>query len=144
MSEFYISRNKLLSLFIDQLMAHKGVGNLNLDEQRQLKAKLEQRLDYSIQEAMIDALSDEKLAELDKRLDEGMTDEELELFFEYNSPEVEMKSVLAEVLENFREEYLSSAPEVGAAVEAEPAEVASQVEQMIVPGGLLSDLEGGF
>lgn len=144
MSEFYISRNKLLSLYVDQLMAHKGVGSLNLDEQKQLKAKLEQKLDYSIQEAMIDALSNEKLEELDRRLDEGMTDEELELFFEYNSPEVEMKSVLADVLEKFSEDYLSSAPEVGAAPEAGPMEVASQVEQMVVPGGLLSDFEGGF
>ncbi len=143
MSEFYISRNKLLSLYIDQLMAHKGVGNLNLDEQKQLKAKLEQKLDYSIQEAMIDALSTEKLEELDRRLDEGMTDEELELFFEYNSPEVEMQSVLADVLENFRDEYLASAPEVGAVPEAEPGEVAEQVGQMI-PGELIGSLEGGF
>lgn len=136
MPEFQISNNKLLSLFVDRLMADKGAGALGLDEQRALKTKLMRKLDRDIQEAMLDALPDERLEELDRRLDEGMTDEELELFFEYNSPEVEMKLIITRTLERFREDYLTTGAEGEAETEA--------LEAMMVPGVLIGDLEGGF
>lgn len=137
MPEFKISKNKLLTLFVDRMMVDKGIDGMSLGEQADLRQALAKELDTEIQSAMLEALSIEQLEELDRRLDDGMTDEELELFFEY-SEGVDFQAVVSGAMERFRAAYLGSKAVVEEIVEIESDEDGT------MPSVLIGDLEGAY
>lgn len=134
MPEFKLSKNKLLTLFVDRMMVDKGVDGMSLGEQADLRTALAKELDTEIQSAMLDALSLEQLEELDRRLDDGMTDEELELFFEY-SEGVDFQKVIKDAMERFRDAYLGKKSE----------DVAEELDtDDAMPSSLIGDLEVAY
>lgn len=143
MPEFKVTKNKLLSLFIDRMMVDKGVDGMSLGEQADLRKALAAELDTQIQSAMLEALPEEKLVELDKQLDGGMTDEELELFFEYSAG-VDFQSVIKDAMERFRKAYLGETSEVAATEETAEVESEEEAESAVAPGILMTDVQGAF
>lgn len=93
------TKDSVISEFIDRMMAEKGV-NADLGE----KARLEQELGNRIDESVVNALSDEQLITLDQQLDAGISDEDLERFFENSG--IDFAEVVKNTAENFRLAYL--------------------------------------
>jgi len=97
------TKAKIINVFVDKMMADKGVEDEALREQ--LKVKLEEQ----IEQAMIRALSDEKLVELDVMLDNGVSDEELEVFFD--GAGVNYEQVVEQTMAAFRKAFLAEGAE---------------------------------
>lgn len=72
---------QIIDEYLNRLMAEKGASALGAEEQAKMRAELEQKLEEKIGRAMINALPDAKLIELEQLLDMGAADEVMEKFF---------------------------------------------------------------
>ena len=98
------TQENTVDVFVESLIAEKGL--TNAANREQIKTELQERVIERTEEAMLKTLPDEKLIELERKLDEGMSDDDLEKFFlnagvDYN-PAVEqaMMKLKAELLGN--------------------------------------------
>lgn len=99
-----LTKGKVINVFVDKMMADKGVNDAGLKEQ------LETKLEEQIEQAMIRALPDEKLTELEGMLDREASDEEIEAFFE--GAGVDFQGAVEQTMAAFREAFLNSGAEV--------------------------------
>ncbi len=103
MPEVKPTKDGLLTAYVNKMMKDKGLEGEMYDQlRRQLKEKLEEQ----VEEAMVRMLPDEKLVELDTKLDAGMTDEELEGFFE--GAGVNMEAAAEQAMVAFRNAFMTS------------------------------------
>ncbi len=98
---------QIIDEYLDRLMAEKGAGALDVAEQEKMRAELEQKLEEKIGRAMIDALPDAKLIELEQLLDMGAADEVLEKFF--TEAQVDYAEATKAATEEFTREELGGA-----------------------------------
>lgn len=99
-----ITQGMVLNAFIDKMLAATGQTKTNPDEQRALREKLRLQLEDEINRAMIKALPDAKLVELNQMLDrEETSDEAIEKLFEEAG--VDYQKVVEGAMAGFAENY---------------------------------------
>ena len=103
MPENKLNDEKVLQMFVDRLIADKGGDMLDAKQKETLQGELMAELDERMQQAMIRALPDAKLMELEKMLDADASDEEIESFF--MSAGVDFDPEIRKVFEAFRTDY---------------------------------------
>lgn len=103
MPEVKPTKDGLLTAYVNKMMKDKG---LEGEAYEQLRRQLREKLEEQVEEAMIRMLPDEKLMELDAKLDAGMTDEELEAFFE--GAGVNLESAAEQAMVAFRNAFMAS------------------------------------
>lgn len=97
------TKAKLINVFVDKMMADKGVSGAAL------KDRLKTELDERVEQAMVRALPDEKLVELDGMLDSDVSDDEIEKFFKESG--VNFVEVVERTMAEFRKSFLSDSVE---------------------------------
>lgn len=103
MPEVKPTKDGLLTAYVNKMMKEKG---LEGEQYEQLRRQLKEKLEEQVEEAMIRMLSDEQLLELDARLDEGMSDEELEGFFE--GAGVNLEAAAEQAMVSFKSAFMAS------------------------------------
>lgn len=103
MPENKLNDEKVLRMFVDRLIADKGGDTFDVKQKETLEAELMEELDGRIQQAMIRALTDAKLMELEKLLDADAPDEEIEKFFE--NAGVDFDPAIRKAMDAFRTDY---------------------------------------
>ncbi len=109
MPETNLSDEKVLEIFVDNMITDKGV-QVDAAQREALRQQLVTELNGTISQAIVMALPDEKAIELDQKIDAGMPDDEVESFF-MNSG-IDFEAVTGAAMKHFRMAYL------GAGVEA--------------------------
>lgn len=105
MPESKLTDTKMLVVFVDKLLADKGL-ELEADERQRLRAKLLSEIDEAIEQAIIRSLPDEKLAELSTLTEQpNVADEAIEAVF--NGAGVDFQVVVMQTMTDFRERFLS-------------------------------------
>lgn len=102
MPKVRITQDKLLTAFVDRMLEDKGVKSADRRELVEQRRKLMEELEQYVNVAVIEALPDEKFLLLEKRLEEGVDDDELDEIFEG----VDYLPVAQKAMVEFREEYL--------------------------------------
>ncbi len=93
--------------FIDQMMLERNLLTGDQQQNQQLRAELSAQLDQAIQRSVLEALPDEKLAELSQMLDRGdISDDEIEKFFD--DAGVDYTQAVARAIEDFRANYINT------------------------------------
>jgi len=103
MPENKLNDEKVLAMFVDRLIADKGGDTLDAKQKETLQRELLEELDERIQQAMIRALPDAKLMELEKLLDEDAPDEEIEGFFK--GADADFDPAIRKAMDEFRTDY---------------------------------------
>lgn len=103
MPENKLNDEKVLAMFVDRLIADKGGDTLDAKQKETLQKELLEELDERIQQAMIRALPDAKLMELEKLLDEDAPDEEIESFFK--GADADFDPAIRKAMDEFRTDY---------------------------------------
>lgn len=103
MPENKLNDEKVLAMFVDRLIADKGGDTLDAKQKETLQKELLEELDERIQQAMIRALPDAKLMELEKLLDEDAPDEEIEGFFK--GADADFDPAIRKAMDEFRTDY---------------------------------------
>lgn len=103
MPENKLNDEKVLAMFVDRLIADKGGDTLDAKQKETLQRELLEELDERIQQAMIRALPDAKLMELEKLLDEDALDEEIEGFFK--GADADFDPAIRKAMDEFRTDY---------------------------------------
>lgn len=106
MPRFTLTKERVLSAFVNQMIADKGLTTLGQPEKTKLKAKILDELNSQLERAIIAALPDEKLAQLSDLLDADtkVTDEQIEGIFRGHEEKYEI--VVAQTMKAFRMEFL--------------------------------------
>ncbi len=123
MPETKLNDEKVLRMFVDRLIAEKGGESLEAKQKETLQGELLEELDERIQQAMVRALPDAKLMELEKLLDAEAPDEEIESFF--SGAGVDFNPALKKVMSDFQNDYFTDKVKVSVKTKwtAKPAEV---------------------
>lgn len=103
MPEMKISDERVLVAFVDKMITDKNA-LVTQQERTALYRVLREQLNVKIEQAMLSALSDEELLKLNKMLDEGASDEEVEALF--NDSEADFAGAIERALTELRTEYL--------------------------------------
>lgn len=103
MPEMKISDERVLMAFVDKMITDKNA-LVTQRERTALYRVLREQLNVKIEQAMLSALSDEELLKLNKMLDEGASDEEVEALF--NGSEADFAGAVEQALTELRTEYL--------------------------------------
>ncbi len=104
MPESKPNQEEILSAFVIKMMQDKGLAGMPDEERNRLRMNLQEKLQEQIERALVEMLSDEQLLELDRRLDEGITDEEIETFFLTSGADTD--KVMTDAMKAFREAFL--------------------------------------
>lgn len=105
MPEIKPTKTQVITMFVNKMMADKGIQGMTPEEEAALKEQLGMKLEEQIEQAMIRGLSDEKLDELEGLLERDATDEELEKFFDASG--VDFQAVTEQTMMAFRKAYLA-------------------------------------
>lgn len=106
MPEIKFNDERVLMAFVDQMITDKDAG-IEASARAKLRDELYREMSERIERGVLDALPDQALIDLDGALDSGMTDEEIEEFFEGSG--VNFGEVAARTMKKFRDDYLSGA-----------------------------------
>lgn len=109
MPEINPAQTRIINTFVDTLVADKGLGAMGAEEQEVLKKDLQTKVEEQIEQAMLRALSDAQLVELEKLVDGGASDEDLGAFFENSG--VDFAQAAEQAMSEFRQEFLSNVAE---------------------------------
>lgn len=109
MTKFNLSDDRVLLAFVDKMVTDK---NPDVDEVTRvaLRAELKYQLEERIERAIVMALPDQQLVELDQLLEEDASDEEVIELFENSGVDFEM--AVNREMKAFREAYLRGEIEV--------------------------------
>lgn len=119
MSDRNYSDERMLMAYVDSMIAERGAAEgLSNEERDALRRVLFEELNDAMEKAMLMALPDEKLAELERILDENGSDEVLEEFFD-GTDDIDMTPAIEAAMEKFREDYLAGEIEVDITAELE-------------------------
>jgi len=94
-----------LDKFVDELLVAQGIDGVDPEVREQLVEDLTTRLNDRLEAAMVAELPEDKLPELERLLDHGNNEVELQKFFADNIPN--LPALLARELAAFRQDYLS-------------------------------------
>lgn len=130
MPETKVNEEQGLEELAREMIASKGLAEEDQKQGGALQRELEAQLGEVMDEAILEALPEEKLDELEKMLDDGADDEAVEKIFSESG--ADYQTAVTEALRRFRAEYL------GGTAEAErPKEVMETVvaeEAAVEPG----------
>lgn len=99
------NQEKILSAFVIKMMADKGVEGMSSEDQDRLRMRLQEKLQEQVEQALVRMLTDEQLEELDRKLDAGASDEEIETFFAESGADAE--KAMTDAMAAFREAYMN-------------------------------------
>lgn len=105
MPDTTLTQENSIDVFVERLMAEKG--DAGGADQSKLKAELQERVVEKTEEAMLKALPDEKLIELERKLDEGMSDDDLGKFF--LNAGVDYQPAVQQAMQELKTEFLGEA-----------------------------------
>lgn len=97
-------QEQVLEAFVRQMVADKGLLEEDQKQNGKIQQELMAQLDEVMDRSLIDALPEEKLAELDQMLDAGATDDEITNFFD--TAGVDFEAAMRGAMEEFRKQYL--------------------------------------
>lgn len=137
MPKINFKEDQVLESFIHQMVVDKGLVEEDRNQNGKIQHELMMQLDEAIERAMIRALTDVQLVELNAKLDAGMSDDEMERFF-VNSG-MDAKAVAGKAMAEFRREYLGETNNMTSTKEAR-TEGPVQGTTSEMPGA--SDVEG--
>lgn len=100
-----ISDERVLSAFVDKMITDKNALVAESDRTA-LYRILRERVDAQIEQAMLTALSDDQLIELNRMLDEGASDDEIEDLF--NNSGADFAGAVEKTLTMIRDDYLEN------------------------------------
>lgn len=100
------TKEETIVAFVDQMLAEAQIAGMSPEEQTALKAQLEDGADDVVEMALIEALPDEKLIELNELLDNNAPDEDLDGFFA--SAGVDFAEVVGNALLKYRQDFLAN------------------------------------
>lgn len=106
MPEIKPTQTRFINTFVDKMMADKGLGVMSAEQQEELRKNLRVKVEEQIEQAMLRALSDAQLLELEKLVDNGASDEELDAFFE--SSGADFTKAAEQAMVEFRNAFLNS------------------------------------
>ena len=109
MPKIRITQEQVIATFLERLLKEKGEWAADTETQKRQVEQLRRKLDDRVELEMMRALSDDQLDELERRLDDGMDDDELELFLEGTG--VDYAAETRRALNGFLAEYLGETPE---------------------------------
>ena len=100
-----MSEDQLIDLFVDSLLAEKGVEGVSDEVLKGMHDELRENLIFQVNRAVIAQLPDDKLDELNRQLDAGTANEETmaELV---KSADLDTDKIVQETMADFREVYL--------------------------------------
>lgn len=127
-----MSEEEILDLFVDQLMKDKGMTELSEDIRKEIHDDLKEKLVFQVNRAVVSALPDEKLDELNTKLDAGEVSEE-EMMKIVTEAGIDTDAIVQKTLEDFREVYLGEGDEAPVEESEEPAK-----EEPVEEGGDLA------
>lgn len=104
MPEAKLTEEEVLNAFVEKMLTDKGV-KLSPEAEADLKASLTEKLEEQIEQAVIRTLSDEQLADLDRKLEAGMNDDELEEFFAVAG--IDADTEIATAMSAFRDAFMA-------------------------------------
>lgn len=107
---------KVLAAFVDRLIANKGGSTLDATQKETLQGELLEQLDDRIQHAMIGALPDAKIVELEKLLDADAPDEEVEKIFQESG--ADYSHAIRKAMDDFQTDYFTDKIEVSVKTQA--------------------------
>lgn len=100
------TEDEMLDLFVEQILIDKGFTDLAEDLKQEFRSEIKERLIVRINEAMVSALPDDKLEELEQMLDNNTaTPESVNALVE--SSGVDMSGPIQEAMMDFRRVYLA-------------------------------------
>lgn len=105
MTEIKLGKEKLLNVFVDQLIKDKGWEDRDPEEVLRLQFELETQAEEEIDQTLLDSLTDQQLIELDELTQNGASDEQLEQFF--GKLKIDYSDVVQRALANFRQKVLN-------------------------------------
>lgn len=103
MPETNVSAQEVIDDFLDKLITDRGE-SLTPEERVVRRKELKERLDGMVDEEMIAAVPDDKIIELDAKMQEGMTSAQVEAFLLDSGADFEQAAIAA--LDRLRNEYL--------------------------------------
>lgn len=98
------SKQETVEEFLDAMVTDKYGTEISPAERLEERLNLRERLDDLVNEEMIVALSDREIIELDRRMSEGISDEELEDFLANSGADFTSAAIAA--FDRLRDEYL--------------------------------------
>lgn len=104
MPESKPNQDEILSAFVIKMMQDKGLPDMSEETRSRLRMSLQDKLEEQIEQALVGMLSDEQLMELDRKLDEGATDEEVEAFFLNSGADANV--AMTDAMKAFREAFM--------------------------------------
>lgn len=109
MPKLNIKEAEVMDLYITRLVADKGLRETDRAEHGKISHQLQLEFEEACQQALINALPDEKAIELNKKLtaDPNFTDAQIEEFFMAALPNSEQ--VILDTMAKFRANYLGTA-----------------------------------
>lgn len=109
MPEIKPAQTRIINTFVDKMMSDKGLGAMNAEEQEALRKDLRVKVEAQIEQAMLRALSNAQLLELEKLVDGGASDEELDAFFENSG--ADFTKAAEQAMADFRRAFLNDTVE---------------------------------
>lgn len=106
MPEIKPTQTKLINVFVDKMMADKGLDAMGAEEQQGLRKSLRAKVEEQVERAMLSALTDAQLVELERMMDEGASDAELDKFFDESGADFD--GAVHEAMTEFRKAFLNS------------------------------------
>lgn len=106
MPEIKPTQTRIINTFVDKMMADKDLSAMGAEEREALRRNLQQKVEEQIEQAMLAALPDEKLLELEGLMDNEASDEELDKFFANCG--VDFTQAAEQAMVEFRKAFLSS------------------------------------
>lgn len=128
MPKINFGQEQTLEAFVYQMVIDKGLLEEDKKQNGKIQHELRVRLDETIQMAIIDALPEPRLKELDQALNSGATDRQIEQFFQ--NAGVNYTKVAADAMAKFRQNYLSGQVAVPA-TQATPSNASPDIQPNI-------------
>lgn len=107
MSSLVLTKDRVMSAFVNQMIKDKGLDGLRQPEKTKLRAKLLSELSTQIEMAFLRSMSDEDLVQLNEMLDNGASDEEINTLLDAAITDYE--GVAAKTMKAFRVGFLKGA-----------------------------------
>lgn len=118
-----LSEDQLLDMYVEQLIAEKDLGDLDDEVKAEIHNDLKERVLFQVNRAVIAALPDAELDELNKSIDDGSINEDKMAELVKRSG-INTDDIVQRTMVEFREVYLNGAIEDAAEAPAEPAPAA--------------------
>lgn len=107
MPEIKPTQTRIINTFVDKMMVDKDLGAMGAEERDALRKNLRQKAEEQIEQAMLAALPDKKLLELEQLVDTDASDDVLDDFFANCG--VDFTKAAEQAMVEFRKAFLNSA-----------------------------------